>query len=133
MANSNSFDDALQHELDEALGGMSLMDYLDEEESAARAAPPGVKRGQVLAIEGGDVLDIEAAQEAERTFDSLVEGKVVRGTVKTIMPYGAFVDIGGMDGLLHVRDMSYTRVEKPEDVVRPGQQLEVMIVKVDRE
>ncbi len=80
-----------------------------------------------------DVLDREAEVEAQKTFETLVEGQVVRGTVKTIMPYGAFVDIGGMDGLLHVRDMGYSRVEKPSDVVKEGQQLAVMILKIDRE
>jgi small subunit ribosomal protein S1 len=58
---------------------------------------------------------------------------VVRGTVKTLMPYGAFVDIGGIDGLLHVRDMAFSRVEKPEDIVKTGDQLELKVLRVDRE
>ncbi len=80
-----------------------------------------------------DVLDMEAEQAAQQMYQSLQEGAIVRGTVKTIMPYGAFVDIGGTDGLLHVSDMSYTRVEKPEDVVKVGQQLDLKVLKVDRE
>ncbi len=79
------------------------------------------------------VLDMEAAEEGKRTFEALAEGKVVRGVVKNIMPYGAFVDIGGMDGLLHIKDMGYTRIEKPEDVVKQGQMLELMVLRVDRE
>jgi len=79
------------------------------------------------------VLDREAAAEAEKRFASLVEGDVIRGTVKTIMPYGAFVDIGGTDGLLHVADMSHRRVENPRDIVTEGQQLEVKVLKVDHE
>jgi len=79
------------------------------------------------------VLELEAQEAREKAFASLVEGKIVTGTVKTIMPYGAFVDIGGVDGLLHVRDMSHSRVEKPEDIVKQGQKLEVKILKVDRE
>jgi small subunit ribosomal protein S1 len=79
------------------------------------------------------VLELEAQEARERAFTSLIEGKIVTGTVKTIMPYGAFVDIGGVDGLLHIRDMSHSRVEKPEDIVKQGQKLEVKILKVDRD
>ena len=80
-----------------------------------------------------DLLDIEAAEAAKELRKSLAEGKVVAGTVRSIMAYGAFVDIGGVDGLLHVSDMSYSRVENPEDVVQEGQQVEVMILKIDAE
>ncbi len=79
------------------------------------------------------LLEKESAEQREKTFADLVEGKTVRGVVKNIMPYGAFVDIGGIDGLLHVKDMSYSRVEDPSKVVQPGQQLELMVLKVDRE
>jgi len=79
------------------------------------------------------VLQQEEEEAREKTVQSLTEGQTVVGTVKTIMPYGAFVDIGGLDGLLHVSDMSYGRVENPETVVKQGQQLEVMILKFDRE
>src|SRR5690606_19519617 len=91
------------------------------------------REDRTIVVSRRDVLDMEAAAEAARTFESLQEGQVVRGTVKTIMPYGAFVDIGGLDGLLHVRDMAFSRVEKPEDVVRVGQQLDVKILRIDRE
>ncbi|HOQ87443.1 MAG TPA: S1 RNA-binding domain-containing protein, partial [Phycisphaerae bacterium] len=79
------------------------------------------------------VLQREAEQAKREKFESLQEGMVVTGTVRTIMPYGAFVDIGGVDGLLHVGDMSYTRVNDPKDVVKEGQKLQVMILKIDRE
>ncbi len=79
------------------------------------------------------VLELEAQEAREKALTSLVEGKIVTGTVKTIMPYGAFVDIGGVDGLLHVRDMAHGRTEDPKSVVREGQRVEVMILKVDRE
>jgi small subunit ribosomal protein S1 len=88
---------------------------------------------RALVVSRRDVLDMETAEAARQTFESLTEGKLVRGTVKTIMPYGAFVDIGGIDGLLHVRDMGYSRVEKPSDVVQEGQQLELMVLKIDRD
>lgn len=79
------------------------------------------------------LLEREAAETREQTFASLEEGQTVSGTVRNIMPYGAFVDIGGVDGLLHVREMSYGRVEDPKTVVQEGQQVEVMVLKIDRE
>ncbi len=79
------------------------------------------------------VLKKESAEAREKLLQTLTEGKTVRGTVKSIMPYGAFVDIGGADGLLHIGEMGHGRVTKPEDVVHEGQQLEVMVLKVDRE
>jgi small subunit ribosomal protein S1 len=80
-----------------------------------------------------NLLELEAAEKREQTWATLAEGKVMVGRVKTIMPYGAFVDIGGVDGLLHVRDMAHGRVEDPRAVVTEGQQIEVMVLKVDRE
>lgn len=80
-----------------------------------------------------DVLEAEAAEAREKIFETLAEGKTVRGVVKTIMPYGAFVDIGGVDGLLHVRDMSHAHVGDPRSVVQEGQQIDVMILKFDRD
>ena len=79
------------------------------------------------------VLELEAAEAREKTFASLVEGDVVTGVVKTIMPYGAFVDIGGVDGLLHVKDMSHARIEDPRSVVKEGQRIQVMILRADRD
>ncbi|MBC8373633.1 MAG: S1 RNA-binding domain-containing protein [Phycisphaerae bacterium] len=79
------------------------------------------------------LLDAQAELNKEALFETLQEGAVVSGVVRNIMPYGAFVDIGGADGLLHVRDMSHARVEKPEDVVSVGQELKLSVLKVDRE
>jgi small subunit ribosomal protein S1 len=63
----------------------------------------------------------------------LEEGAVVRGTVRSLMDFGAFVDLGGVDGLLHVSDMSYSRGVKPSDMVSVGDELEVKILKVNRD
>lgn len=79
------------------------------------------------------VLQREAEQAKREMFESLREGTVVEGVVRTIMPYGAFVDIGGVDGLLHIGDMAYTRVNDPKDVVKEGQKIQVMILKIDRD
>jgi small subunit ribosomal protein S1 len=79
------------------------------------------------------LLEEEAAEARESLFESLQEGNIVTGTVKTIMPYGAFVDLGGIDGLLHISDMSYRRLDDPKDMVKEGQKVEVKVLKVDRD
>ncbi len=77
------------------------------------------------------VLEEEESQRRQQAFSELHEGAVVRGRVRGVMDFGAFVDVGGVDGLLHVADMSYARVTKASDVVKPGDELEVKILKVD--
>jgi small subunit ribosomal protein S1 len=77
------------------------------------------------------LLEREAAEAREKAFGALAEGQVLKGTVRTVMPYGAFVDIGGVDGLLHVSDMSYSRVNDPNSVVQQGQPIEVKVLKID--
>jgi small subunit ribosomal protein S1 len=79
------------------------------------------------------VLEREAEEARERTLGTIAEGKVVVGVVRSIMPYGAFVDIGGVDGLLHISDMSHRRIEDPREIVTEGQQLEVMVLSVDKD
>lgn len=77
------------------------------------------------------VLEEEEAQRRQRAFAELKEGDIVHGRVRTLMDFGAFVDIGGVDGLLHVVDMSYSRVGKASDVLKAGDELELKILKVD--
>ena len=77
------------------------------------------------------VLEEEQAQKREQAFAELREGAVVRGQVRNVMDFGAFLDVGGVDGLLHVVDMSYSRVGKASDVVKTGDELEVKILKID--
>jgi small subunit ribosomal protein S1 len=69
----------------------------------------------------------------ERRYSELREGEVVSGTVRNLADYGAFVDIGGADALLHVGDISWTRIGNPADVLSPGQQVEAIILKIDPE
>jgi small subunit ribosomal protein S1 len=84
-----------------------------------------------IVVSRRNLLEQEAAEAREKTFGALAEGQILTGTVKTIMPYGAFVDIGGVDGLLHVSDMSYTRVNDPSEIVQTGMQVEVKVLKID--
>ncbi len=79
------------------------------------------------------ILEEEEAQARERKFGELKEGEVVRGTVRSITDFGAFVDLGGVDGLLHVGDMAWHRVTKPSDVVTAGESIEVKILKINPE
>ena len=79
------------------------------------------------------VLEQEEKERREAALASIQEGQVIQGTVKTLMDFGAFIDIGGIDGLLHVTDMSWTRVNKPSDLLKPGEQVEVKVLKVNPE
>jgi small subunit ribosomal protein S1 len=79
------------------------------------------------------VLEEQARGLMANKFAEMKEGETVTGTVRSLMPYGAFVDLGGVDGLLHVSDMAHSRVGKPEDVVTVGQEVTVRILKIDPE
>ncbi len=79
------------------------------------------------------VLEEEAAKAKDERFGQITEGEVVTGTVRTLTEFGAFVDIGGFDGLLHVMDMSWGRTAKPGDIVKAGEQIQVKILKINRD
>ncbi|MBK8201465.1 MAG: 30S ribosomal protein S1 [Bdellovibrionales bacterium] len=88
---------------------------------------------------GNIVLSRRALLEEEReslrtqTLDAMKEGSVVRGMVKNITDYGAFIDLGGMDGLLHITDMSWGRVKHPSELLNVGDEIEVIVLKFDNE
>ncbi|MGA3040534.1 MAG: 30S ribosomal protein S1 [Bryobacteraceae bacterium] len=77
------------------------------------------------------VLEEEEARARQKVFADLQEGATMHGTVRSLTEYGAFVDIGGVDGLLHVADISWGHVNKPSDVLSVGQEVDVKILKVD--
>jgi small subunit ribosomal protein S1 len=77
------------------------------------------------------VLEEQARGLQADRYATMKEGDVVGGKVRSLMPYGAFVDLGGMDGLLHISDIAHSRVEKPEDVLTVGQELQLKILKID--
>jgi small subunit ribosomal protein S1 len=79
------------------------------------------------------VLEEQARGLTEARRDAMKEGDVVTGTVRSLAAYGAFVDLGGIDGLLHISDIAWSRVAKAEDVLSVGQELEVRILKIDHE
>jgi 4-hydroxy-3-methylbut-2-enyl diphosphate reductase len=78
-------------------------------------------------------VEEERKHKRDKTLASLEEGQVRKGTVRRVTDYGAFVDLGGVDGLLHVTEMSWSRVRHPSDVVKPGDKIEVLVLKFDCE
>ncbi len=84
-----------------------------------------------LVVDRRIVLEEQEAARREQAFGELREGAVVRGRVRSVMDFGAFIDLGGIDALLHVADISFSRVGKAGDVVKPGDELEVKVLKVD--
>ena len=90
------------------------------------------KRNNVV-VSRRAVVEQEYSAERNALLDNLQEGAIVKGTVKNLTDYGAFVDLGGIDGLLHITDMAWKRVKHPSEVVSVGQELEVKVLKFDRE
>ena len=90
------------------------------------------KRNNVV-VSRRAVVEQEFSAERSALLDNLQEGSVVRGAVKNLTDYGAFVDLGGIDGLLHITDMAWKRVKHPSEVVKVGDEIEVRILKFDRE
>ena len=79
------------------------------------------------------VIEASMGEERAKLMDTLKEGSVVHGVVKNITEYGAFVDLGGIDGLLHITDMAWRRVRHPSEVVQAGQEITAKILKFDTE
>ena len=79
------------------------------------------------------VVEQEYSAEREQLLKELQEGNVVKGIIKNLTDYGAFVDLGGIDGLLHITDMAWKRVKHPSEIVTVGDEIEVKILKFDRE
>ena len=90
------------------------------------------KRNNVV-VSRRAVVEQEFSAERSALLDNLQEGSVVHGSVKNLTDYGAFVDLGGIDGLLHITDMAWKRVKHPSEVVKVGDEIDVRILKFDRE
>ena len=90
------------------------------------------KRNNVV-VSRRAVVEQEYSAERSALLDNLQEGSVVKGVVKNLTDYGAFVDLGGIDGLLHITDMAWKRVKHPSEVVKVGDEIDVRILKFDRE
>src|SRR4051812_8095171 len=90
------------------------------------------KRGNVV-VSRRAILEEGQKEQKQKLIESLAEGQILHGSIKSITSYGVFVDLGGIDGLLHVSDLSWGRVTNPADVVAPGDELDVQVLKFDRE
>jgi small subunit ribosomal protein S1 len=108
------------------------MEKLVGQEIRCRIIKVDIERGDVV-VDRRTVMEEEAHQVRQNTLDSLQEGGVVRGTVRSLTDYGAFVDVGGIDGLLHVGDMSWSRVTDPSSEVTVGDVLDLKVLKVDKQ
>jgi len=78
-------------------------------------------------------VEEERTKRRQTTLDSLAEGQLRKGIVRRLTDYGAFVDLGGVDGLLHVTEMEWIRVKHPSEILKPGQKIDVVVLKFDRE
>jgi len=91
------------------------------------------RRRNNIVVSRRAVVEEEFSEEREALLEKLEEGAIVKGIVKNLTDYGAFIDLGGVDGLLHITDMAWKRVRHPSEVVEVGQELEVRVLKFDRE
>ncbi len=105
------------------------MEKLVEQEILCRIIKLDVADENVV-VDRRAVMEEEELSAKERRYSGMKEGDTVSGTVRSLTDYGAFVDIGGMDALLHVSDIAWSRVEKPADVLSVGQQIEARVLKI---
>ena len=106
--------------------------YLEEKELEFKIIKLDQKRNNVV-VSRRAVVEKEFSEEREKLLENLKEGERVRGIVKNLTDYGAFLDLGGIDGLLHITDMAWKRVKHPSEVVEIGQEIDVVVLKFDRE
>jgi small subunit ribosomal protein S1 len=108
------------------------LDALLGQEVQVRITKLNRRRGNVV-VSRRALLEEELHAKRAALMETLTEGQIVHGHVKNVTEYGAFVDLGGIDGLLHLTDLSWGRVKHPSDVVKPEQELDVIILKFDKE
>src|SRR6202163_2899025 len=108
------------------------LDNLLGQEIQVRVTKLNRRRGNVV-VSRRALLEEELHSRRAALMETLNEGQVVHGHVKNVTEYGAFVDLGGIDGLLHLTDLSWGRVKHPSDIVKPEQELDVIILKFDKE
>ena len=106
------------------------LDALRGQELRMRVIKVNKKRGNIV-LSRKVLLEEENAEKKKHTLDSLGEGKVLRGVVKNLTDYGAFIDLGGIDGLLHITDMSWGRVSHPSELFKVNDEIDVIVLKYD--
>jgi small subunit ribosomal protein S1 len=106
------------------------LDALRGQELRMRVIKVNKKRGNIV-LSRKALLEEENAEKKKTTLETLAEGKTLRGTVKNITDYGAFIDLGGIDGLLHITDMSWGRVGHPSELFKVNDEVDVIVLKYD--
>jgi small subunit ribosomal protein S1 len=111
---------------------MRETEHLEGKELEFKVIKLDQKRNNVV-VSRRSVLEEENSAEREALLESLQEGQSVKGIVKNLTDYGAFVDLGGVDGLLHITDMAWKRIKHPSEIVAVGDEIDVKVLKFDRE
>jgi small subunit ribosomal protein S1 len=106
--------------------------YLEGKELEFKVIKLDQKRNNVV-VSRRAVVESEYSAEREALLETIEEGKPIKGVVKNLTDYGAFLDLGGVDGLLHITDMAWKRVRHPSEVVNVGDEITVMVLKFDKE
>ena len=106
--------------------------YLEGKELEFKLIKLDRKRNNVV-VSRRAVVESEHSEEREQLMEKLQEGAILKGVVKNLTDYGAFVDLGGIDGLLHITDMAWRRVRHPSEVLQVGQEVEAKVLKFDQE
>jgi small subunit ribosomal protein S1 len=108
------------------------LDGMKGHEIEVRIIKLNKKRGNIV-VSRKQLLEEEQSEKRSKTLENLHEDAILTGTVKNLTDYGAFVDLGGIDGLLHITDMSWGRLTHPRDLVQVGDQIQVKVLKFDRD
>ena len=106
--------------------------YLEGKDLEFKVIKLDQKRNNVV-VSRRAVVEKEYSEERDKLLENLQEGQEVKGVVKNLTDYGAFVDLGGIDGLLHITDMAWKRVKHPSEVVEIGDEIDIKVLKFDRE
>ncbi|ASJ96807.1 MULTISPECIES: 30S ribosomal protein S1 [Shewanella] len=106
--------------------------HLENKELEFKVIKLDQKRNNVV-VSRRAVIESESSAERDALLENLQEGQAVKGIVKNLTDYGAFVDLGGVDGLLHITDMAWKRVKHPSEIVNVGDEINVKVLKYDRE
>jgi small subunit ribosomal protein S1 len=108
------------------------MSYLEGKQLEFKVIKLDQKRNNVV-VSRRAVVEAESTGEREELIENLQEGQVIKGIVKNLTDYGAFIDLGGIDGLLHITDMSWKRIKHPSEIVNVGDEISVKVLKFDKE
>lgn len=106
--------------------------FLEGKEVEAKLVKLDRKRNNVV-VSRRAVIEQESSAERDALLDTMEEGTVLKGIVKNLTDYGAFIDLGGIDGLLHITDMAWRRVSHPSEVIQVGDEIDVKVLKFDKE